>query len=89
MGPANRRRAAVTRGAAPAGQVVAWKPRSKSHDPVKWLEESDIDRIPAPYNLLRYLPAFPGKQIVASDCRDWGAIRGWADEIARWFLPGS
>ena len=30
----------------PRNAHAEWKPRPKSHDPIKWLEESDADRIP-------------------------------------------
>lgn len=41
----------------------------------------DINRMPFPFSLARYLPAFPAKDIPASDIRDWAAIRAWGAAI--------
>lgn len=41
----------------------------------------DVRKMPFPYSLARYLPAFPAKNLPAKDIRDWVAIRAWADEI--------
>jgi uncharacterized protein (DUF2252 family) len=42
-----RKQGKALREKCPRGAQAEWKPRPKSHDPIKWLEESDADRIPA------------------------------------------
>jgi uncharacterized protein (DUF2252 family) len=42
-----RKRGKALRKKCPRGAHAGWKPRPKSVDPIKWLEESDTDRIPA------------------------------------------
>jgi uncharacterized protein (DUF2252 family) len=42
-----RKQGKALRKKCPRGAQAAWKPRPKSVDPIKWLEESDADRIPA------------------------------------------
>jgi uncharacterized protein (DUF2252 family) len=41
-----RRQGKALRKKCPRGVHAEWKPRSKSVDPIRWLEESDTDRIP-------------------------------------------
>jgi len=41
----------------------------------------DINRMPFPFSLARYLPAFPAKDIPPSDVRDWAAICAWGASI--------
>jgi menaquinone-dependent protoporphyrinogen oxidase len=47
----------------------------------------DVNRMPFPFSLARYLPAFPAKNMPAKDIRDWEAIRAWAGDIARQVRP--
>ncbi len=42
-----RKQGKALREKCPRTAQAEWKPRPKSHDPIKWLEESDADRIPA------------------------------------------
>jgi menaquinone-dependent protoporphyrinogen oxidase len=49
----------------------------------------DVNRMPFPFSLARHLPAFPGKDMLAMDIRDWDAIRAWAGAIARQLLPAA
>ncbi len=49
----------------------------------------DVNRMPFPFNLARYLPAFPAKDIPASDVRDWAAIRAWASAIHQPVQPAA
>jgi len=42
-----RKQGKALREKCPRSAHAEWKPRPKSLDPIKWLEESDIDRIPA------------------------------------------
>jgi menaquinone-dependent protoporphyrinogen oxidase len=49
----------------------------------------DINHMPFPFNLARYLPAFPAKNIAATDIRDWKDIRAWASLIARQIQPAA
>jgi uncharacterized protein (DUF2252 family) len=41
-----RKQGKALRKACPRSVQAEWKPRPKSLDPIKWLEESDIDRVP-------------------------------------------
>jgi menaquinone-dependent protoporphyrinogen oxidase len=43
----------------------------------------DVNHMPFPFSLARYLPAFPAKSMLPKDIRDWEAIRSWASQIAR------
>jgi len=47
----------------------------------------DVDHMPFPFSLARHLPAFPVKDIPATDVRDWNDIRAWALAIADKFAP--
>jgi menaquinone-dependent protoporphyrinogen oxidase len=49
----------------------------------------DVNRMPFPFSLAKYLPAFPAKDLPAKDIRDWEAIRAWSQEIARRVLPAA
>jgi len=49
----------------------------------------DVNRMPFPFSLARYLPAFPAKNLPAKDIRDWAAIRAWADAIAGQLRPSA
>lgn len=49
----------------------------------------DIDSMPFPFSLARYLPAFPLKNTPPSDIRDWKDIRTWASLIARQIQPAA
>ncbi|MGA2571167.1 MAG: flavodoxin domain-containing protein [Terracidiphilus sp.] len=49
----------------------------------------DVNRMPFPFSLARYLPAFPAKDLPPKDIRDWDAIRAWAEGIARQLLPAA
>ena len=49
----------------------------------------DVNRMPFPFSLARHLPAFPAKDLPATDIRDWDAIRAWAARIARQLLPAA
>lgn len=49
----------------------------------------DVNKMPFPFSLARHLPAFPAKNMPATDCRDWDEIRGWAAAIAREILPAA
>ena len=49
----------------------------------------DVNRMPFPFNLARYLPAFPAKDMAPSDIRDWDAISEWAGAIAQQLLPAA
>ena len=42
-----RKQGKALRDKCPRSAQAEWKPRSKPVDPIKWLEESDTDRIPA------------------------------------------
>ncbi len=42
-----RKQGKVLREKCPRSAHAEWKPRPKSLDPIKWLEQSDVDRIPA------------------------------------------
>jgi len=48
----------------------------------------DVDHMPFPFNFARYLPAFPGRDMPATDIRDWKDIRAWATRIAHQIQPG-
>lgn len=47
----------------------------------------DVNRMPFPYSLAVRLPAFPIKEVHATDVRDWEDIRAWASNIACKFQP--
>lgn len=49
----------------------------------------DVNHMPFPFNLARRLPAFPVKDIPATDVRDWKDIRAWASAIARQLVPAA
>jgi len=49
----------------------------------------DVNHMPFPYSLARFLPAFPAKNMPAKDVRDWDAIRVWAAEIAKQVRPAA
>jgi menaquinone-dependent protoporphyrinogen oxidase len=49
----------------------------------------DIDHLPFPFSLARRLPAFPIKDVPATDIRDWNDIRAWASRIARQLQPAA
>lgn len=49
----------------------------------------DVKRMGFPFSLARHLPAFPAKDIPATDARDWDAIRSWAEGIARQLRPAA
>ena len=41
-----RKQGKILRDKCPRSAQAEWKPRPKSQDPIKWLEESDVDRVP-------------------------------------------
>ena len=47
----------------------------------KW----DVETLPFPFSLARWLPMNPMNKIPPSDIRDWRAIREWGKGIARQF----
>ena len=47
----------------------------------------DVNHMPFPFSLARHLPAFPAKDIPATDIRDWNDIRAWVSVIARQLQP--
>jgi menaquinone-dependent protoporphyrinogen oxidase len=49
----------------------------------------DVNRMPFPFSLARHLPAFPAKDLPATDIRDWDAISEWAGAIAQQLLPAA
>jgi len=49
----------------------------------------DVNRMPFPFSIARRLPAFPLKNIAASDMRDWNDIRAWAWSVARLIQPAA
>lgn len=49
----------------------------------------DVNRMPFPFSLARHLPAFPAKNMPASDIRDWNDIRSWAAAVARLIQPAA
>ena len=49
----------------------------------------DVNTMPFPYSLARFLPAFPAKNMPAKDVRDWDAIRAWALEVAQQVRPAA
>jgi menaquinone-dependent protoporphyrinogen oxidase len=49
----------------------------------------DIDHMPFPFSLARRLPAFPIKDVLPTDIRDWKDIRAWAAAIARQLQPAA
>ncbi|HUB51738.1 MAG TPA: flavodoxin domain-containing protein [Terracidiphilus sp.] len=49
----------------------------------------DVNRMPFPFSIARWLPAFPLKNIPVSDIRDWGDIRAWAAGVGRLIQPAA
>lgn len=49
----------------------------------------DVNHMPFPFSIATRLPAFPMKNIHATDVRDWNDIRSWAANIARKFQPAA
>jgi menaquinone-dependent protoporphyrinogen oxidase len=43
----------------------------------------DPSKLSFPHRLLTALPASPLHEMMASDLRDWAAIRAWASDLAQ------
>jgi len=49
----------------------------------------DVNHMPFPYSLARFLPAFPAKNMPVKDIRNWDAIRAWASDVAKQVRPAA